>query len=133
MHGSKNGSRGERVEDARSEIEVSFSRLSPAELKEIKESLLNLVSAALIQQPKVSVKDPTIIRITKLAKKVAFYDPQFVLKLALYVRVDLNIRSTANYLLSVACNIKSVNPTLRNILERQFGCPAIGWMWQPRT
>lgn len=65
-----------------------------------------MVCTALIQQPKMSVTDPTIMKITKLAKKIAFYDPEFVLKLAMYVRLDLNIRSTANYLLSVASNIK---------------------------
>jgi len=55
---------------------------------------LNVVSAALIQQPKVSVTDPTIRKITTLIKQIAFYDPEFVTKLACYVRLDLNIRST---------------------------------------
>lgn len=61
----------------------------------------------------MSVTDPTIIKITKLAKKIAYYDPEFVLKLAMYVRLDLNIRSTANYLLAVASNIKVCTPTFR--------------------
>jgi telomerase protein component 1 len=46
------------------------------------------------------------MKITNVSKQIAYYDPEFVLKLALYVRLDLNIRSTANYLLAVASNIK---------------------------
>lgn len=87
-------------------FEVPFTRLTPHQLRDQKESLLNLVCTALIQQPRMSVTDPMIIKITKQAKKIAYYDPEFILKLAMYVRLDLNIRSTANYLLAVASNIK---------------------------
>lgn len=51
-----------------------------------------MVSAALINEPKLSPSNPTYIKITKSCKTIAFYDPEFVLKLALYVRKDLNIR-----------------------------------------
>jgi len=88
------------------DIVVQFSRLTPQELRELKDSLLNIVAAALIQQPKASVNDPTMRKIIVLTKKIGFYDPEFVLKLAIYVRLDLNIRSTANFLLAVASNIK---------------------------
>lgn len=36
-----------------------------------------------------------------------------MLKLAAYVRLDLNIRSTANYLLSLASNIRDCQPYVR--------------------
>jgi hypothetical protein len=67
---------------------------------------LNITSAALIQQPRMSITDPTIRKITKLIKKIAFYDPEFVLKMAMYIRLDLNIRSTGS-LFPLIHNIKN--------------------------
>src|SRR5947209_7565851 len=104
MDRRKNRSDGERKEDAQYVIvkcrlelmcrfqPVVFQRLTPNELREVKENLLNIVAAALIQQPRMSLSDPTMQKITLLVKKIAFYDPEFVLKLAMYVRLDLNIR-----------------------------------------
>jgi len=106
------------------DIIVPFSRLTPHELRELKDSLLNIVAAALIQQPKVSVNDPTMRRITVLVKKIAYYDPEFVMKLALYVRLDLNIRSTANYLLAVACNIKECQPYFKKYFGATIRLPS---------
>jgi len=108
-HDNKSNKR--KFEDAGSDV-VIFKRLTPFELKDYKEGLLNIVCAALIQQPKMSITDPTIRKITKLVKQIAFYDPEFILKLAMYVRLDLNIRSTANYLLAVAANIDECKPFL---------------------
>lgn len=55
------------------DINVPFRLLTPLELKDLKETLLNVVASALIQQPKMSVTDPTIQRITRLVKGIAFY------------------------------------------------------------
>jgi len=85
---------------------------------------LNIVSAALIQQPRMSVSDPTIRKITKLVKQIAFYDPEFVLKMAMYVRLDLNIRSTANYLLAVASNIEECRPFLKKYFSETIRLPS---------
>lgn len=103
---------------------VTFEKLTPHQLKELKESLLNMVASALIQQPRISVTDPTIKRITKTVKKIAFYDPEFILKLAIYVRLDLNIRSTANYLLSVASNIKECTPYFKKYFVPTIRLPS---------
>eukprot|EP01125_Pyxidicula_operculata_P019184 TRINITY_DN693_c0_g1_i1.p1 TRINITY_DN693_c0_g1~~TRINITY_DN693_c0_g1_i1.p1 ORF type:complete len:2289 (+),score=635.01 TRINITY_DN693_c0_g1_i1:128-6994(+) len=111
----------DNTEDA---SDVQFERLSPHELRELKESLLNTVAAALIQAPKASVTDPTMKRITIMVKKIAFYDPEFVLKLALYVRLDLNIRSTANYLLAVASNIKECQPYFKKYFVPSIRLPS---------
>jgi len=120
-----NRKRTDRSEDAaESVVTVSFVMLTPHQLKELKESILNLVSAALIQQPKASVNDPTIMKITKLVKQVSFYDPEFALKLALYVRVDLNIRSTANYLVAVACNIQECQPYVKKYFNATIRLPS---------
>lgn len=112
--------------------EASFVLLTPHELRELKETILNLVSAALIQQPKASANDPTMKKITSLVKQVSFYDPEFALKLALYVRVDLNIRSTANYLVAVACNITSCQPYIKKYLSATIRLPS-DWLDVPAT
>jgi len=125
MSGRRNREGDGRRGDASTEIvTVTFSRLTPQELRELKESLLNIVAAALIQQPKASVTDPTMMKITVLVKKIAFYDPEFVLKLAMYVRLDLNIRSTANYLLSLASNIKECQPYFKKYFINTIRLPS---------
>lgn len=99
-------------------------KLTPYELKELKEELLNIVSAALIQQPRMSVRDPTIRKITRLIKQIAFYDPEFVLKMAMYVRLDLNIRSTANYILAVASNVEECRPFMKKYFAESVRLPS---------
>jgi telomerase protein component 1 len=116
---------------------------------ELKEELLNIVSAALIQQPRMSVRDPTIRKITRLIKQIAFYDPEFVLKMAMYVRLDLNIRSTgtlsysslisfqfglnliyclcllvANYILAVASNVEECRPFMKKYFAESIRLPS---------
>jgi len=66
--------------------------MSPQELRDTKTELLNVVAAALLSEPKPSATNPLFMRIMSLSRKIAYYDPEFVLKLALYVRDDLNIR-----------------------------------------
>ncbi|NJM28359.1 MAG: TROVE domain-containing protein, partial [Pseudanabaena sp. RU_4_16] len=51
--------------------------------------------------------------ITAMANKAAELDAEFVLKLALYVRDDLNIRSTANFLVAFAANNPKCQPFLK--------------------
>lgn len=126
MNRRNNRESGMTSDDAKSvqRFEVRFARLTPHQLRDLKESLLNLVCTALIQQPRMSVTDPTIMKITNLSKQIAFYDPEFVLKLALYVRLDLNIRSTANYLLAVASNIKECQPYVRKYFGATIRLPS---------
>eukprot|EP01116_Phalansterium_solitarium_P003943 TRINITY_DN1478_c0_g1_i1.p2 TRINITY_DN1478_c0_g1~~TRINITY_DN1478_c0_g1_i1.p2 ORF type:complete len:706 (+),score=379.58 TRINITY_DN1478_c0_g1_i1:128-2245(+) len=81
------------------------------EIKEDKIKLINFVCACLIKEPKYylsSSKDQEVI--AQLVPVVAAGDAEFVLKLALYVRDDLNIRSTANYLLALACRHSACHP-----------------------
>jgi len=59
-----------------------------------------------------------------MVKKIAFYDPEFVLKLAIYVRLDLNIRSTANFLLAVASNIKECQPYFKKYFSGTIRLPS---------
>jgi len=103
---------------------VDFELMSPEDLKQNKVKLLNTVSAALINEPKMSLLNPTFVKITKLAKKISFYDPEFILKLALYVRHDLNIRSTANYLIALACNITESQLYVRKYYGKVIALPS---------
>eukprot|EP01128_Nolandella_sp_AFSM9_P004183 TRINITY_DN1837_c0_g1_i1.p1 TRINITY_DN1837_c0_g1~~TRINITY_DN1837_c0_g1_i1.p1 ORF type:complete len:460 (-),score=128.06 TRINITY_DN1837_c0_g1_i1:16-1344(-) len=105
-------------------VVVPFKLLTPNELVDLKENLLNVAAAALISAPKVEINNPTIIRITRLIKGIAYYDPEFVLKVALYLRLDLNIRSTANYVLALASNIRECQPYVRRYFSHAIRLPS---------
>jgi len=62
-------------------------------------------------------------KIIVLVKKIAFYDPEFVMKLALYVRIDLNIRSTANFLLAIGSN-KECQPYFKKYFGETIRLPS---------
>lgn len=68
---------------------VAFERKTPSELHQLKLKLLNTVSASLIKEPKFDSANSIASTITTLAKEIAFYEPEFILKLALYTRDDL--------------------------------------------
>ncbi len=70
-------------------VVVSFTRKTPSELQQLKLKLLNTVSASLIKEPRFDSANSIAYAITHLVKEIAFYDPEFVLKLALYTREDL--------------------------------------------
>lgn len=80
--------------------------------------LVNLVCACLINEPKFYQEaDERKKDILALATTVARVEPEFILKLALYVRDDLNVRSTANFLAAIACNTPGCHP----FLQKYFG------------
>jgi telomerase protein component 1 len=73
------------------------------DLKSLKKILINTVSSSLLRQPNFkNIDDPTRKIIFNLSQEIIVSDPEFILKLALYTRQELNIRETANYLLSIA-------------------------------
>jgi len=87
--------------------------------------LLNVLSASLIQAPNfANPSDPTAITIHKLVEHMSSLDPEFVLKLALYVRDDLNIRSTANYMLALCAHFESCQPFLRKYFDKTIRLPS---------
>lgn len=78
-----------------------------------KNALVNLVSSSLLNQPNFkNSKDPTRLDILKMAELVVVDDPEFILKLALYTRRELNIRVTANFLICLAAFIAECRPYL---------------------
>ena len=56
----------------------------------------------MIAEPKFGPDDIASNAIREHVRLIAQRDPEFILKLALYVRDDLNIRSTANFLTALA-------------------------------
>ncbi|XP_077471259.1 telomerase protein component 1 isoform X2 [Stigmatopora argus] len=92
------------------------------ELKNKKYLLLNAVCLSLVQksnppgQKDWDSEDSVWTNITSLVKDIAAFDPQFILKVALYTRQELNIRITANFLLALAAN----HPTTKSHVRRYF-------------
>ncbi|XP_061694607.1 telomerase protein component 1 isoform X2 [Syngnathoides biaculeatus] len=96
------------------------------ELKNKKYLLLNAVCLSLVNkstapgQKDWDAEDSVWSRITKLVQDIAISDPQFILKVALYTRQELNIRITANFLLALAAN----HPATKSHVRRYF-CAAV--------
>lgn len=98
------------------------------EFQQLKESLVNLVSGSLLNEPRFyKVNDTTRIALSELVELVAAQEPEFILKLALYCRDDLGIRTTANYLLALAANIPSCRPFLAKYFNASTRLPS-DWM-----
>ena len=93
-----------------------FSQRSTIEVQ--KSYLVNVVSAALLRQPDFkNQNDQTRNMILNYAEQIiANNDPEFILKLALYTRKELNVRVVANFLLCLA----SFKPECRPFLKRYF-------------
>ncbi|XP_076601969.1 telomerase protein component 1 isoform X2 [Chaetodon auriga] len=96
------------------------------ELKEKKYLLLNAVCCSLVNKSTPpgekdwDSENSIWTRITNLAKDVSVHDPQFLLKVAVYTRQQLNIRITANFLLALAANQPSTKPHVR-----RYFCTAV--------
>ena len=91
----------------------------------VKTTLINSVATSLLCSPDFrSSQDPTRRTLTKLGGKIAKFDPEFVLKLALYTRCDLNIRTTANFLLALASSIPACRPYLRTYFASSVRLPS---------
>ncbi len=62
--------------------------------------------------------------LTKLGEKIARFEPEFILKVALYTRSGLNIRTTANFLLALASNIPSCRAFLKKYYSASIRLPS---------
>eukprot|EP01006_Ploeotia_vitrea_P017745 TRINITY_DN48987_c0_g1_i1.p1 TRINITY_DN48987_c0_g1~~TRINITY_DN48987_c0_g1_i1.p1 ORF type:complete len:857 (-),score=123.12 TRINITY_DN48987_c0_g1_i1:1601-4171(-) len=83
-------------------------------IKDQKALLANLVGTFIIKEPKFSGgTDSTADLVRETVKAVAEEDPEFVLKLAYYVRSKLYLRSTANCLLMFALRTPKCQPFVR--------------------
>eukprot|EP01105_Mastigella_eilhardi_P019923 TRINITY_DN470_c0_g1_i2.p1 TRINITY_DN470_c0_g1~~TRINITY_DN470_c0_g1_i2.p1 ORF type:complete len:2366 (+),score=662.97 TRINITY_DN470_c0_g1_i2:216-7313(+) len=105
-------------------LEEAFERLTPVQLRCTKNALLNTVAASLIKEPRFDSVNSTTVRINMLIKKISFYDPEFPLKVALYMRTELNIRTTSNYVLSLSANIKQCTPFMKKYFSAAVRLPS---------
>ncbi|XP_029930833.1 telomerase protein component 1 [Myripristis murdjan] len=96
------------------------------ELKDKKYLLLNAVCCSLVNkstapgQKDWDSEDSVWTRITSLAEDICASDPQFLLKVAVYTRQELNIRITANFLLALAAHQSPTKPHVR-----RYFCAAV--------
>ncbi|XP_055955981.1 uncharacterized protein LOC130012329 [Patella vulgata] len=91
----------------------------------LKLGLINAVSASLISQPNFkNAKDQTRLDLTRFTEKVISYDAEFVLKVALYTRKELNIRTTSNFLLALAAKVSSCRPYLKKYFSIAINLPS---------
>ena len=80
----------------------------------LKMTLINTVATSLLCSPDFkSSSDPTRQSLAKLGEQLSSCEPEFLLKVALYTRNGLNIRTTANFLLALASNLSSCRQYLR--------------------
>ncbi|XP_077088615.1 telomerase protein component 1 [Siphateles boraxobius] len=96
------------------------------ELRERKNNLLNLVCCSLVNKSctpgqKDWDKKTSVWSIIKnLATEITTEDAEFLLKVAVYTRQELNIRITANFLLALAAHLPASKPHLR-----RYFCAAV--------
>ncbi|XP_031721049.1 telomerase protein component 1 [Anarrhichthys ocellatus] len=96
------------------------------ELKDKKYLLLNVVCCSLVNksiapgQKDWDSEKSVWTKIIDLAKDISACDPQFLLKVAVYTRQELNIRITANFLLALAANQPATKPHVR-----RYFCAAV--------
>ena len=94
---------------------------SGAALRTVKTELLHALACSLVHECAFAGFTPENSVIFGHVLTLAFYDPEFVLKAAVYTRRELNIRTTANAVLGYAAGLPSVQPHLR----RYFGAAVV--------
>ena len=109
------------------ELDSSVQQLTkaPVDTERLKVTLINAVGTSLLKSPDFkNKKDPSTKHLTKLGNQVSHHDPEFILKLALYTRNELNIRTTANFLLALASNISYCRPFLKKYFNAAINLPS---------
>eukprot|EP00094_Tigriopus_californicus_P004234 TCALIF_04081-PA protein Name:"Similar to Tep1 Telomerase protein component 1 (Rattus norvegicus)" AED:0.30 eAED:0.29 QI:0/0.3/0.18/0.63/1/1/11/0/2784 len=94
----------------------------------MRDCLVSLASTALLHNPDLEdPEDGTRISLLKSADEVAEKEGEFILKLALYCRQELNIRTTANFLLAYASLKDPCKPYLQRYFKNSVRLPS-DWM-----
>jgi telomerase protein component 1 len=103
---------------------VSVDNLTSKAVK-LKTNLVRTVANSLLSSPDFRNKrDPMVVHLRKLATSLSRYDEEFLLKVALYTRCDLNIRSTANFLLALSANNLTHRPYLKKYFNASIRLPS---------
>ncbi|XP_039355050.1 telomerase protein component 1 isoform X4 [Mauremys reevesii] len=94
-------------------------------LREHKQALVNLVCCSLVEGPDLGApSDATRGRLVELCEELAQLEPEFILKVALYTRQELNIRGTANFLLALAARLPPCRPHLHRYVCATLQLPS---------
>ncbi|XP_030043878.1 telomerase protein component 1 isoform X2 [Microcaecilia unicolor] len=102
------------------------------QINEKKLALINAVGCSLVESPKFGDSDDSTRQaLQRLAEEVTEADPEFLLKVALYTRQELNIRSTANFLLALAAWILASRPHFRRYFCAAVQLPS-DWLQIPK-
>ncbi|KAM9789460.1 telomerase protein component 1 [Neosynchiropus ocellatus] len=125
LHGTDEMEEPDQGLDCRSEQFAVLDRGKQESVKNLtdkKYRLLNMVCCSLVNKSvppgatNWDAEDSVWTKITNLVKDVSESDPQFVLKVAVYTRQELNIRITANFLLALAANLPATKSHLRRYI-----------------
>ncbi|PVD30085.1 hypothetical protein C0Q70_09346 [Pomacea canaliculata] len=107
-----------------SELVTSMSQ-PIVNLNGLKNGLINAVSASLLCSPNFhNLRDQARQQLLIMSESIIWYDPEFVLKVALYSRRELNIRTTSNFLLALASNYLECRPYLRKYYSSTIMLPS---------
>ncbi|CAM5153517.1 unnamed protein product [Eretmochelys imbricata] len=94
-------------------------------LREHKLALVNLACCSLVEGPDLGApSDPMHRCLVELCEELAQLEPEFILKVALYTRQELNIRGTANFLLALAARLPPCRPHLRRYVCATLQLPS---------
>uniref|UniRef100_A0A8D0G0L6 TROVE domain-containing protein n=1 Tax=Sphenodon punctatus TaxID=8508 RepID=A0A8D0G0L6_SPHPU len=98
------------------------------ELQKCKLTLVNLACCSLVEGPKFGdCYDVMRQMLEQTCKSLAEHEPEFILKVALYTRQELNIRATANFLLALASHLPPCRPHVRRYFCAAMQLPS-DWM-----
>ncbi|XP_076330930.1 telomerase protein component 1-like [Tachypleus tridentatus] len=108
------------------EKDIAFISRQRASFKDtLKVKLLTTVSTSLIHNPNFRTTEDTTRKVLmSQAAAVASFDPEFILKVALYTRQELNIRTTANFLVTYAAYVESCRPFLMKYFTSSIRLPS---------
>ncbi|XP_060546985.1 telomerase protein component 1 isoform X2 [Pantherophis guttatus] len=97
-------------------------------VKDQKLMLLSMVCCSLVEGARFG-NPPGLLqqKLMKICKSLAEYEPEFILKVALYARQELNIRSMANFLLALASYLQPCRPHVRRYFCHAVQLPS-DWM-----
>lgn len=103
--------------------DLQFDRVR--RIKSKKMQFLNAVSMALIYNANLkNVDDEYRKSVQKYADDVIGFDPEFILKVALFSRQELNIRAVSNFLLSYAAYCENTRPYLEKYFAACIRLPS---------
>ncbi|XP_070582909.1 telomerase protein component 1 [Erythrolamprus reginae] len=97
-------------------------------IKDQKLMLLSIVCCSLVEGARFG-NPPGLLqqKLMKICQSLAESEPEFILKVALYARQELNIRSTANFLLALASYLPACRPHVRRYFCHAVQLPS-DWM-----